>query len=58
MTDWYWTLTGEHKTYMSRTYVSDNPDDPYPDKSFRNRTVQGGLYIKLLEYKGIMKWKK
>ena len=25
MTDWYWTLTGEHKTYMSRTYVSDNP---------------------------------
>ena len=58
MTDWYWTLTGEHKAYMSRTYVTDNPDEPFPDKSFRNRTVQGGLYIKLLEYKGIMKWKK
>ena len=58
MTDWYWTLTGEHKAYMSRTYVTGNPDEPFPDKSFRNRTVQGGLYIKLLEYKGIMKWKK
>jgi hypothetical protein len=58
MTDWYWTLTGEHKAYMSRTYVTDNPDEPYPDKSFRNRTVQGGLFIKLLEYKGTVKWKK
>ncbi len=58
MTDWYWTLTGEHKAYMSRTYVTGSFDDPVPDKSFRNRTVQGGLFIKLLEYKGIMKWKK
>ena len=46
MTDWYFTTTGEHRHYM----VGDI------DKSFRNRTVQGGLYIKLLEYKGIMKY--
>ena len=45
MTDWYFTTTGEHRHYL----VGDI------DKSFRNRTVQGGLYIKLLEYKGIMK---
>ncbi|MBE6553371.1 MAG: DUF4965 domain-containing protein [Ruminococcaceae bacterium] len=58
MTDWYWTLTGEHKAYMSRSYVTGNYDEPVPDKSFRNRTVQGGLFIKLLEYKGTVKWKK
>ena len=46
MTDWYFTTTGEHRHYM----VGDI------DKSFRNRTVQGGLFIKLLEYKGIMKY--
>lgn len=27
-------------------------------RGFQNRTVQGGLFIKLLEYKGIMKYKK
>lgn len=48
MTDWYYTVTGEHKTYMSKSEAIE--------KSFRNRTVQGGLYIKLLEYKGIMKY--
>ncbi len=47
MTDWYWTRTGLHKSYFSRTSNMD--------KSFRNRTVQGGLFIKLLEYRGIMK---
>ena len=47
MTDWYYTITGQHKNYMSR---SENVD-----KSFRNRTVVGGHFIKLLEYKGIMK---
>ena len=46
MTDWYFTTTGEHRHYL----VGDI------DKSFRNRTVQGGLYIKLLEYKGTMKY--
>ncbi len=50
MTDWYDTDTGMHHSYYSRTSQLD--------KSFRNRTVQGGLYIKLLEYKGIMKLKK
>ncbi len=47
MTDWYYTLTGEHKSYFSKSAQMD--------KSFRNRTVQGGLFIKLLDYKGIMK---
>lgn len=47
MTDWYFTLTGLHKSYHSG---SENID-----KSFRNRTVVGGHFIKLLEYKGIMK---
>ena len=56
MTDWYYTLTGEHKAYKSRTYVTGSEFDPI-EKSFRNRTVQGGLFIKLLEYKGIMKVK-
>ena len=49
MTDWYWTTTGEYKGYYSST------DKIW--KGFRNRTVQGGLYIKLLEYKGVMKIK-
>lgn len=59
MTDWYWTQNGEHKLYASRTYVSDDPtgmEIGHLDKSFRNRTVQGGLFIKLLESKGIMKY--
>ncbi len=46
-TDWYYTVTGQHKNYFSK---SENVD-----KSFRNRTVVGGHFIKLLEYKGIMK---
>ena len=57
MTDWYWTTTSMHKSYESRTYVTGSESDPIK-KSFRNRTVQGGLYIKLLEYRGIMKLKK
>ena len=68
MTDWYWTLTSLHKDYNSSNGVRCLTDDhknyesfiPDPEnvrvlKSFRNRTVQGGLYIKLLEYKGTMK---
>ena len=50
MTDWYYTITGEHKVYHDRNAKMD--------KSLRNRTVQGGLFIKLLEYKGIVKYKK
>ncbi len=49
MTDWYYTVTGEDKVYTSRSEEIQ--------KSFRNRTVQGGLFIKLLEYKGIVKYK-
>ncbi len=56
MTDWYWTITGEHKAYGSHTHVTQN--DVTIVKSFRNRTVQGGLFMKLLEYKGIMSIKK
>ena len=57
MTDWYWTITSEHKAYDSKTYVTGAINGPV-EKSFRNRTVQGGLYIKLLEYRGIMSLKK
>ena len=57
ITDWYWTVTSEHKTYASRSYVQGEDHIPV-EKSFRNRTVQGGLYIKLLEYRGIMRLKK
>ena len=49
MTDWYWTVTSEHRAYFSRSAQMW--------KGFRNRTVQGGLFIKLLEYKGIMRIK-
>ena len=49
MTDWYFTLTSQHVDYRSK---SENVE-----KSFRNRTVQGGLFIKLLEYKNIIKIK-
>ena len=49
MTDWYFTLTSQHVSYNSKSEKVE--------KSFRNRTVQGGLFIKLLEYKGIMKIK-
>ncbi len=47
MTDRYWTRNGLHKSGFSRS------SNMY--KSFRNRTVQSGLFIKLLEYRGIMK---
>lgn len=50
MTDWYWTVTSLHKEYGKLRYKTEEK------KSFRNRTVQGGLYIKLLEYSGIMKF--
>ena len=43
MTDWYWTYTGLHKSYFSRTSNMEI--------SFRNRTVIGGLFMKLLEYR-------
>jgi hypothetical protein len=49
MTDWYYTVTGQHTTYFSR--------GDQIEKSFRNRTVVGGHFIKLLEYKQIMKIK-
>jgi hypothetical protein len=57
MTDWYETVTSKHKAYESRTYVTGSEYEPVL-KSFRNRTVQGGLYIKLLEYRGTMRLKK
>lgn len=47
MTDWYYTITGEHRASRSSNFQT----------SFRNRTVQGGLYIKLLEYKQTVKYK-
>ena len=49
MTDWYYTVTGQHKTYLSGSEKIE--------KSFRNRTVVGGHFIKLLDYKQIMKIK-
>lgn len=51
MTDWYYTLTGGAKYYGSALPDSDNK----LFKCFRNRTVQGGLFIKLLEYSGKMR---
>ena len=50
MTDWYYTVSGEHKVYFD--------GNAKMDKSLRNRTVQGGLFIKLLDYKGIVRYKK
>jgi hypothetical protein len=47
MTDWYYTINARHKDYFSNT--------DQVEKSFRNRTVVGGYFIKLLEYRGIMK---
>lgn len=49
MTDWYYTITGCHTECSKLTHKEGR-------KSFRNRTVQGGLYIKLLEHSGIMKF--
>lgn len=53
MTDWYLTIEGDHKTYLSRSYNEKHPERVL--KSFRCRTVQGGLFLKLLEYKGILR---
>ena len=50
MTDWYWTTTGKHKTYHRNGLDID--------VSFRNRTVVGGFFIKLLEYRKTVEWKK
>ena len=56
MSDWYWTDTGLHKTYESRSYNPKHTEGVL--KSFRNRTVQGGLFMKLLAEKGILKYQK
>ena len=48
MTDWYYTITGEHRASRSSGFRT----------SFRNRTVQGGLFIKLMEYKQSVRYKK
>ncbi len=48
MTDWYYTVSANQVVYHLM------PPDNYP-KGFQNRTVQGGLYAKLLEYSGKMK---
>ena len=53
MTDWYWTVTAGQKEYNSKTYCDLHPEMIV--KGFQNRTVQGGLFIKLLEYTGILK---
>jgi hypothetical protein len=54
MTDWYFTLTGLHKSYNSKRYTADGNTAIAIEKSFRNRSVIGGLFIKLLEYSGKM----
>ena len=53
MTDWYWTITAGQKEYNSKTYCDLHTEMIV--KGFQNRTVQGGLFIKLLEYTGILK---
>lgn len=55
MTDWYYTCTGLHKSYMSKRYTTEDASRPVIEKSFRNRSVIGGLFIKLLEYSGKMR---
>jgi len=56
MTDWYWAHTGLHKTYNSRRGVPDSyGSGEIIEKSFRHRSVIGGLFIKLLEYSGKMR---
>lgn len=55
MTDWYFTLTGLHKSYASKRYTAGENLAVPIEKSFRNRSVVGGLFMKLLEYSGIMK---
>ncbi len=56
MTDWYWAHTGLHKAYNSKKGVPDRyGSSEIIEKSFRNRSVIGGLFIKLLEYSGKMR---
>ncbi|MBQ8356953.1 MAG: DUF4965 domain-containing protein [Clostridia bacterium] len=55
MTDWYWTVTAGQKEYSSKPYNERHPQKLI--KGFQNRTVQGGLWIKLLEYTEILKIK-
>ena len=57
MTDWYYTITSQEVEYDSRTYITGNEYE-YVKKGFQNRTVQGGLFMKLLEAKGIVSLKK
>ena len=45
MTDWYMTTTALHRSYGSSSGLG---------KSFRNRTVVGGHFMKLLEYRGTL----
>lgn len=56
MTDWYWTVSGDQRV-GNHTYRQGRDPERTAKiaNGFQNRTVQGGLYIKLLEYKGIMK---
>ena len=56
MSDWYWADTGLDKTYESKSY--NELHAVQVEKSFRNRTVQGGLFMKLLAEKGILKYQK
>ncbi len=50
MADWYWTVTSMHALYWSVINQKEI--------SFRNRTVQGGLFMKLLDHSGIMRFDK
>lgn len=45
LSDWYDTDTGDHHKYGKDRSIS-----------MRNRTVQGGLFMKLLQYMGIMRY--
>lgn len=56
MSDWYWADTGLDKTYESKSY--NELHAVQVEKSFRNRTVQGGLFVKMLAEKGILKYQK
>jgi len=49
MTDWYMTSTALHRLYLNPKYYGEKM------VSFRNRTVVGGHFIKLLEYKKVLK---
>ena len=55
MSDWYNTDDGLHTTYESKSYNPKHTEGVL--KSFRNRTVQGGLFIKLLAHKNLLLYK-